>query len=340
MGPTPHRPPFYRDLNGLWKFHWVPTPQQRPRDFFRPDFDDSGWPTLPVPSVWELQGYGTPIYSNVRYPYPRNPPYIMTEVPEEYTAFTERNPVGSYRREFTLPPDWAGREVFIHFGGAASAFYLWINGEKVGYSQESRTPAEFRITPYVKPGSNLLAVEVYRWCDGSYLEDQDFWRLSGIFREVFLFSTPPVQLRDFGVRCQLDEACRDAVLHVTAKVRNLSPKAAAHRVAVTLWDAAGQRVGVGAAAGNGHGPGPSRGRGDGDGGRGRRESPEVVDGDAFPLSGSPGTPGRKWAGHRGEILSSMGSWSSTKPISNRTAWVTRRNPWPTGKAGKRPTWTG
>lgn len=235
--------PFYRDLNGLWKFHWVPTPQQRPRDFFRPDFDDSGWPTLPVPSVWELQGYGTPIYSNVRYPHPRNPPYIMTEVPEEYTAFTERNPVGSYRREFTLPPDWAGREVFIHFGGVASAFYLWLNGEKVGYSQESRTPAEFRITPYLKPGSNLLAVEVYRWCDGSYLEDQDFWRLSGIFREVFLFATPPVQLRDFGVRCQLDEACRDAILHVTAKVRNLSPQAAARRVAVTLWDAAGQRVG-------------------------------------------------------------------------------------------------
>lgn len=235
--------PFYQDLNGLWKFHWVKTPSQRPLDFFRTDFDDSGWQTIPVPAVWELQGYGTPIYSNVRYPHPRNPPYILTEVPSYYTSFTERNPVGSYRTTFTVPADWTGREVFIHFGGVASAFYLWVNGEKVGYSQESRTPAEFRVTPYVKPGTNLLAVEVYRWCDGSYLEDQDFWRFSGIFREVFLFSTPPVQLRDFQVYCQLDDHYEDAELYVTAKVRNLSSEESARRVAVTLWDAAGQAVG-------------------------------------------------------------------------------------------------
>jgi len=237
--------PFYRCLNGDWKFHWVKTPEERPVDFYQPDFGVSDWPTIPVPSNWELQGYGTPIYSNVTYPHPRNPPFIMTAVPEEYTAYTERNPVGSYRTEFTVPEDWAGREVFIHFDGVASAFYLWVNGQQVGYSQDSRTPAEFRITKYLKPGANVLAVEVYRWCDGSYLEDQDFWRLSGIFRDVSLFSTPPVQLRDFFVRCELEDPTGDANLIVTVKVRNLSAAEAARQVAVTLLDADGQVVGSG-----------------------------------------------------------------------------------------------
>ncbi|MBW7862921.1 MAG: DUF4981 domain-containing protein [Candidatus Hydrogenedentes bacterium] len=226
--------PWFKSLDGNWKFNWVPKPADRPADFYRPDYDVSGWKEIPVPSVWELEGYGTPIYTNVVYPFAKNPPFIAHD----------DNPVGSYRTMFTVPEDWAGREVFIQFGGVYSAFYLWINGEKVGYSQESKTPAEFRITPYLKPGENTLAAEVYRWCDGSYLEDQDFWRFSGIFRPVCLYSTAPVQVRDFWAHSTLDDACRDAAFTVTAKVRNLgAAPSAAHTVVVELLDAAGKAVG-------------------------------------------------------------------------------------------------
>ena len=152
--------------------------------YYRPEFDITPWDRIEVPSNWELKGYGTPIYTNVTYPHLRQPPKVMGDVPSHYTAASEPNPVGSYRRNFTVPDAWQGREIFIHFDGVGSAFYLWINGEQVGYSQGSRTPAEFNITSYLQPGENCLAVEVYRWSDGSYLEDQDLWRLSGIFRDV------------------------------------------------------------------------------------------------------------------------------------------------------------
>jgi len=227
--------PWRMSLDGAWKFNWVPKPADRPLDFFKPDFDVSGWREIPVPSVWELHGYGTPIYTNIKYPFPADPPKIPYD----------DNPVGSYRRTFTVPADWAGREVFIQFGGVYSAFYLWVNGEKVGYSQESKTPAEFRITPYLKPGENTLAVEVYRWCDGSYLEDQDFWRFSGIFRPVCLYSTAATQIRDFHVHSDLNGALDAATVKVTAKVRNLSGTAGEKRsVAVNLYDPAGNPVGA------------------------------------------------------------------------------------------------
>jgi beta-galactosidase len=240
-----HDSPYYRSLNGQWKFHWVKSPDERPVDFYKPDFDVGGWAEIPVPSNWEIQGYGTPIYSNIRYPHVRQPPKIVGPLPPDYAAAREPNPVGSYRTVFDVPKDWDGREVFIHFEGVASAFYLWINGQKVGYSEGSRTPAEFDVTKYLRPGENVLAAEVYRWSDGSYLEDQDFWRLSGIFRDVYLFSTPRVQLRDLFVLSDLDEQYKDARLNITAKVRNLSDSQAARRVRAILVDAQGRRTPVG-----------------------------------------------------------------------------------------------
>ena len=218
---------YYRLLNGAWKFNWAAKPAERAADFYKSDFDDGSWKEIAVPSNWQLQGYGIPIYVNVRYPFRARPPYIPHD----------NNPVGSYRRTFSVPENWSGRQVFIHFDGVESAFYIWVNGKKVGYSQGSRTPAEFNLTPYLKPGENLLAVEVYRWCDGSYLEDQDFWRLSGIFRNVYLFSTPSLHLRDFSVSADLDKECRDGILKVTCKVGNYGDSAAkAPTVEVTLWD--------------------------------------------------------------------------------------------------------
>jgi beta-galactosidase len=225
---------FHKSLNGEWKFHWVQKPADRPEAFTKPEYDISNWDEIPVPSNWQMHGYGRPIYLNVRYPFKKNPPYI----PHDY------NPVGSYRTDFEIPNDWKGRQVFIHFDGVESAFYIWVNGKKVGYSQGSRTPAEFNITPYLHEGKNILAAEVYRWSDGSYLECQDFWRLSGIFRDVYLFSTPGIHLRDFEVTSDLDKDYRDAVLNITARVRNYSDKAFSNpRVEVTLLDSENKPVG-------------------------------------------------------------------------------------------------
>lgn len=202
----------YLSLNGRWKFKFSPRPEDRPVDFYRPDFDVSSWDEIPVPSNWQLLGYDKPYYFNSAYVFKKNPPYIEHD----------SNPVGSYRRSFTIPTHWKGRQVFIHFDGVESAFYLWVNGHLVGYSQGSRTPAEFNLTPYLHPGENFLAVEVYRFSDGSYLECQDYWRLSGIFRNVYLFSTPAIHVRDYELRCDLDEAYQDATFEVTARIHNFS----------------------------------------------------------------------------------------------------------------------
>ncbi len=201
--------PWYRLLNGDWKFQLVDKPESVPEGFFAPDYADEQWDTIPVPSNWQLQGYDKPIYTNVKYPWSPDQP----RVPEE-------NPTGLYRMNFTIPEDWDGREIFIHFGGVDSAFYLWINGQEVGYSQGSRLPAEFDITPYVQPGENALAAQVMRWSDGSYLEDQDMWWLSGIYRDVYLYSTAKLHIRDFGVSTLLDETYTDATFKVRVKVRN------------------------------------------------------------------------------------------------------------------------
>ncbi|MBO9732620.1 MAG: DUF4981 domain-containing protein [Chitinophaga sp.] len=185
----------FLSLNGNWKFNWVKQPSERPSNFYKPGYDVSAWKEIPVPSNWEMYGYGTPIYTNITYPFKNNPPFIQPQ--KGYTNEKEPNPVGSYRRNFTLPPNWNGKEVFVHFDGAYSGLYVWINGNKVGYSQGANNVAEFNITRYLKPGNNTIAAQVFRWTDGSYIEDQDMFRLSGIHRDVFLFATPATHVRDY-----------------------------------------------------------------------------------------------------------------------------------------------
>jgi beta-galactosidase len=192
--------PQYLSLNGDWKFKWVKQPSERPLDFFRPGYDASAWDDIPVPSNWEMHGYGTPIYTNITYPHKNNPPFI--EAQKGYTNQTEVNPVGSYRREFMIPEGWDGRELFLHFDGVYSGLFVWINGSKVGYSQGANNVAEFNITQYVKPGVNTIAAQVFRWTDGSYLEDQDMFRLSGIHRDVYILATPTTHVRDYSLSSQ------------------------------------------------------------------------------------------------------------------------------------------
>jgi beta-galactosidase len=230
------RSPWFQLLNGAWKFHGSLRPSERPIDFYRADYSDAAWGNMPVPASWQMHGFDVPIYTNIIYPFPQDaskapaPPY-------------EFNPVGSYRRHFTLPPDWKGRRILLHFDGVDSAFYAWVNGHKIGYSEDSRTPAEFDITPHLKPGDNLLAVEVYRFGDGAYLEDQDMWRMSGIFRDVYLWATPEQHLRDFEVKTNLDDAYRDATLVVKGAVSNASEKPATVTLTAALFDAAGAAYG-------------------------------------------------------------------------------------------------
>jgi beta-galactosidase len=211
---------YSRSLNGMWKFNYSPRPELRPADFHKPDFDAGSWKEVPVPSNWQLLGYGTPYYRNSGYTFRPNWPHVMSEPPRNYTAFNERNPVGSYRREFEVPKNWQTRQIFLTFDGVDSAFYLWINGEKVGYSTNSRNAAEFDVTKYLRAGKNLLAVEVYRYSSGSYLEDQDMWRLSGIFRNVTLWSAPRVHIRDFAAKTTLDSQYENATLEIIAKIKN------------------------------------------------------------------------------------------------------------------------
>ncbi len=228
-----------QSLNGDWKFNWVPRPEKRPVDFYRTDFDDSAWKTIPVPSNWQMQGYGTPVYSNVNYIIKADWPRVMSEPPQDWTAYKDRNPVGSYRRDFEVPAGWNGRRTFVTFDGVDSCMYLWINGRKVGFSSNSRNPAEFDITPFLKAGRNSMAVEVYRFSAGTYIEDQDMWRMSGIFRNVTLWSAPTTHVRDFKITTDLDAAYRDATLNVSAKVRNYGDAATAARsFVVQLYDPA------------------------------------------------------------------------------------------------------
>lgn len=191
-------------LNGTWAFRWTKTPDERIKDFYRTDYDVASWKTLSVPANWEVNGYGTPIYISAGYPFKIDPPYVMKEPKKEWTTYEERNPTGQYKRTFTLPDGWQKGQTFLRFEGVMSAFYVWINGEKVGYSQGSMEPSEFSVTPYIKKGINQIAIEVYKYCDGSYLEDQDFWRFGGIHRDVLLYHTPDIRLRDVAVRASMD----------------------------------------------------------------------------------------------------------------------------------------
>lgn len=246
-----HASSLCRSLNGQWKFNWVPTPDQRPVDFYKPDFDVSDWKELPVPSNWEVHGYGTPFYRNLGYTIKKDYPNVMSEPEKWYTSYKERNPVGSYRRDFEVPADWKGRRNFITFDGVDCAFFLWINGEKVGFSVNSRNAAEFDLTNYLKTGKNTIAVEVYQYSSGTWLEDQDMFRLHGIFRNVTLWSAPQVHIRDFFVKTDLDKEYKDATLDVTAKIRNYSDKTAkAQTLLASLYDNEGKEIARGIAFGS------------------------------------------------------------------------------------------
>ncbi len=214
--------PNVKSLNGSWKFKWSPDPQSRPVDFYKERFPTETWDDILVPVNWEMQGFGTPIYSNFPYPFKVDPPRIMSEPDKNYTSYLARNPVGSYCRTFNLPENWTNKQVFLSFGGVLSAMYVWVNGQKVGYSENSMSPAEFDITRYIRKGENKVAVEVYRWCDGSYLEDQDIWRLSGIFRDVDLIARPKTYVRDFFVTATPNATNDQASVAVNVCVENRS----------------------------------------------------------------------------------------------------------------------
>lgn len=234
----PEHSEYWMSLDGDWKFHWVPEPSQRETDFFKPQYDVSGWETIKVPSNWNVVGiqkdgtqlYGKPIYVNQRVIFKHQVKKddwrggVMRTPPEDWTTYKFRNEVGAYRRNFTVPDSWAGREVYISFDGVDSFFYLWINGKYVGFSKNSRNAARFDITRYLQKGENCVAVEVYRNSDGSFLEAQDMFRLPGIFRSVALYSTNPVQIRDLVVIPDLTDNYKNGELSVTASLRNLSDK--------------------------------------------------------------------------------------------------------------------
>lgn len=218
--------PYYQSLNGLWKFNWSRNTTKRPVDFYKNEYDVSYWNTIKVPADWQMEGYGDPIYVNVNYPFKVDVPNI----PVQY------NPVGSYKKTFTIPNKWNNRDIILHLGAVNSAFYVWINGEKVGYSQDSKTPVEFNITNYLKKGDNSIALEVYRWCDGSYLESQDMWRFSGIERDVFLYAKSKTHVEDIFVKGGLDKDYKNGILDITLDLKNASVEAIKTKIKATLFD--------------------------------------------------------------------------------------------------------
>ncbi|CAM3743366.1 glycoside hydrolase family 2 TIM barrel-domain containing protein [Mucilaginibacter galii] len=232
-----HASSYSRSLNGNWKFNWVAWPIDRPVDFYKTDYDVSKWKDIAVPSNWEIKGYGTPFYRNIGYTFQKDFPRVMSTPPEKYTAFKERNPVGSYRRDFEVPATWKGGRIFITFDGVDAGFFLWVNGKKVGYSVNSRNAAEFDITKFVKTGKNMLAAEVYQYTSGSYLEDQDMWRLHGIFRNVTLWSSPTQHIQDFMIKTDLDAQYKNAVANISASIKNYGSSAiGSQSLVASLYD--------------------------------------------------------------------------------------------------------
>ncbi len=222
--------PFVKSLNGIWSFHFVETAEQRPVDFFKKDFKDINWKNIPVPGNWEVNGFGLPIYTNIIYPFPKNPPYINHSF----------SPVGTYRQKFSIPADWKGKQVVLHFGSVSGAMYLYINGKPVAFTKASKTPAEFDITEYLEPGENLLAAQVFRWHDGIYLEDQDFWRLTGIEREVLLLAKSPASIQDFTLIADLDSRYKHGLFSANFMLGDNNGEAASIQVA--LLNQAGKEV--------------------------------------------------------------------------------------------------
>ena len=230
----------FMSLNGTWKFFWVKDADARPTDFWKTGFNDKGWDNLQVPAVWELNGYGDPIYVNVGYAwrnqYKNNPPYVPTV----------NNHVGSYRREIMVPADWKGKDIIAHFGAVSSNMYLWVNGKFVGYSEDSKLEAEFDLTPYLKPGQqNLIAFQVFRWCDGSYLEDQDFFRYTGVARDCYLYTRNKTRIDDIRVTPDLDGQYKNGSLDIELNLKGKST------VTLELRDASNQSIASTEIQGNG-----------------------------------------------------------------------------------------
>ena len=229
----------FMTLNGIWKFNWVKNADARPTDFYRTDYNDKGWGQMKVPGVWEMNGYSDPIYVNVGYAwrsqYKNNPPYVPIE----------NNHVGSYRKEIIIPAEWSGKEIFAHFGSVTSNMYLWVNGKYVGYSEDSKLEAEFNLTKYLKPGKNLIAFQVFRWCDGTYLEDQDFFRYSGVGRNCYLYSRNKKYIQDIRVTPDLDSNYTNGTLNVALNLNGSGT------VELNLTDPAGKSVATAQVNGNG-----------------------------------------------------------------------------------------
>ncbi len=218
--------PMLQSLNGIWQFHLSHNPSQRPFWFFKNDFDTRNWDEIKVPSNWELEGFDYPIYTNVKYPHAKTPPTIQADY----------NPVGSYKRTFSIPSDWENKEIILHFGAVSSAMNIWVNEQFVGYSEDSKTPAEFDITKYLQKGENTLAVEVFRWSDASYLEDQDFWRMSGMTRDVYLMGLSPERIRDFRVSSSLDETYTNGVFNLNVEIQKTTTPSNNLTIEAVLYD--------------------------------------------------------------------------------------------------------
>lgn len=218
-------------LNGVWKFHYAPTPAHAPAHFYEEDYDTGGWGTIPVPGSWQMEGYGKPHYTNFDYPFHVQPPYVPTE-----------NPTGSYRREFYLPEQWSNKRMVLRFEGVDSAFHIWVNGQEVGFSKGSRIPAEFDITALVRTGHNTLSVRVYQWSDGSYLEDQDMWWLSGIFRDVYLIALPEVNVFDYTLRTELDSTFSSGTLQASVVLESIANRDQSCEIELSLLNATYQPV--------------------------------------------------------------------------------------------------
>lgn len=223
---------YYQSLNGEWNFKWSRNPDKRPANFYKNNFKTSGWSKITVPGSWQMQGFGTLLYTNTNYPFEKNPPHIPSD----------HNPVGTYKTTFTVPNSWNGREVILHFGGVSSAMYVWVNGKKVGYSQDSKLPAEFDVTSFLKKGENTLSVEVYRWSDGSYLEDQDMWRMSGLQRDVYLYAKPKFSISDYHLSTELDSDFKDGLLDLDIMLKNESGSDQKSAIGYQLLDPEGNTV--------------------------------------------------------------------------------------------------
>ena len=242
--------PYYKSLNGNWQFYWTDKVADAPKDFYlEENYADhvkpiwkkgtpnqisgqSGWTLMPVPGNWEFNGYGVPMYLNIGFGFPVNPPYIDRE----------DSPTGSYRHKFDIPKDWDGRRVYLHFEGGSNSMYVWINGKKVGYTENAKSPAEFDITAYIRPGSNLLACQLQKFSDGSYIEDQDMWRLGGINRSVYLYSTAQTRIQDFFSLADLDNQYKDGKLNVDVNIKNYAKESIPQTVEVSVIDKSGKKI--------------------------------------------------------------------------------------------------